>query len=266
MDADTRHQLKQNELAEALARLRDFSDRRTAAWLAVILVIALGYAGYKFWRWQQRVQVVESYQTLASAGTGVVDASLGDAPLAQLRQLIADNSQPGLVALSRLQLAQGLEARGQTAETASKLTEAETQYQAILDMPEAPKYIKAAAVFRLGMLYETRREFDRARETYTGLSEDARFAGSPFIELATQRLEQLDRLALPIDFEPGVRPLPAAPATQMATPTTDTTDVPAAATEMPVAPTTQPAASEDAADTEPTGQSSPSESREPQQP
>ena len=81
MDADTRHQLKQNELAETLSKLRDFSDKRTLTWLAVIVAIALVYAGYRYWSWQHEVGVTEAYQTLANARGSVADASLGDAPL-----------------------------------------------------------------------------------------------------------------------------------------------------------------------------------------
>ncbi|MFQ5805953.1 MAG: hypothetical protein ACE5I3_05840 [Phycisphaerae bacterium] len=205
MDADTRHQLKQNELAQALRQLWDLSDRRTTAWLGVILVIALAYAGYKLWGWRQRVQLIDAHRALTSVNAA--DASLGDAPLARLRQLIADNSEPGLVAVARLQLARGLEARGQGADGAAKLADAETQYTAILDMPDAPNIIKAPAMYRLGMLHETRRDFAQARDIYTMLSQDQRFKGSPFMDLAARRLDQLDDLAVPIQFEPGFKPL-----------------------------------------------------------
>jgi predicted negative regulator of RcsB-dependent stress response len=213
MDADTRHQLKQNEFAEALQRLRDFSDKRTLGWLAAILIVALGFAAYKVWVWRQQVHLVESCQMLINVVPA--DTSRGDAPLATLRELIADDPQPGLVALARLQLAQGLEARGQEPDGAAKLAEAEKQYQAVIDMPAAPDQLKATATYRLGILYETTREFTKAREIYTSLSQNQQFTGSPFIEFAAARLEQLDKLITPIAFEPGLKPLPTTqPASQ----------------------------------------------------
>jgi predicted negative regulator of RcsB-dependent stress response len=261
MDADTRHQLRQNELAEALAKLKDFGDRRTVAWTALILAIALGYVGYKFWRWRQHNQVVAAYQALG--GVDPTDASLGDAPLTRLRELIAGNSQPGLVALSRLRLAQGLEARGQIAGGSEKLAEAEAEYHAVLNMPEAPNHFKASAMYRLGMLHETRRDFDQARATYASLSQDQRLAGSPFVELAAQRLDQLDELARPIVFKPGVKPLPTTqpiteamshPATQPAGPPRfPTVTAPRAARPQP-------------ADPEASGEPTADESSKPQQP
>lgn len=273
MDADTRHQLKQNELAEALRNLLDFRDKRTIAWLVVILAIALGYGGYKFWGWWQQVHLIQSYQTLTTVNA--TDASLGDAPLAKLRQLIADNTQPGLVAISRLQLAQGLEARGQGADGAAKLTTAETQYQAILQMPDAPNHIQAAATYRLGILYETMQEFGKAREAYTALSESQRFKGSPFTDLAVARLDPLDDRAVPVKFEPGVKPLATTQPTTQPTmmpifPPPELSDrirvlpkpaSPPAATPPPPATTTQPATDDGA-----TGAAPPTEPSEPQQP
>jgi len=258
MDADTRHQLKQNELAEALGKIRDFGDRRTVAGIVLIVVIALGYAGYRFWGWRQEARVVQSYRQLASVNAS--DASLGDAPLARLRELIADGRQPGLVATARLQLAQGLEARGQGSGAAAqaKLDQAEVQYKTILEMPDAPNILKAPAMFRLGVLHETRRDFAKARETYTKLSEDPRFVGSPFVDRALAQLEVLDELAVVVEFKSGVRPLTVTPkpTLQPESPEVEVSpldDVP----ETPPAPTTS---------EEVTDESPPTESSAPAQP
>lgn len=214
MDADTRHQLRQNELAEALSKIWDFSDRRSLTWLGVIVVIALAYVGYKYWGWRQQTNLIQAERALSSLNPA--DPSLGNAPLDQLRRLIAENSDPGLLGRARLLLAQGLEARGLGPDGAERLQQAERVYQEILAMPQAPAVVKAPAKYRLGILYETRRDFEAARETYTSLSTDSGFAGSPFTGLAEARLESLDELAKQVTFEAGVRPLsteePEAPA------------------------------------------------------
>jgi hypothetical protein len=206
MDADTRHQLKQNELAEALRKLVAFSDRRTTAWIVVILVIALAYCVYKFWGWRQEVQLIEVAQALTKVNAA--DASMGDAPLAQLRQLIGENRQPGLVALARLKLAGGLEARGKDADGAAKLAEAEAQYREIIGMSDALLAVKAPALYRLGIICESKRDFEQARELYTTLSRNPSYQGSPFVGLAETRVERLDELAVPVVFEPGMNPAP----------------------------------------------------------
>jgi hypothetical protein len=206
MDADTRHQLKQNELAEALSKLVSFSDKRTLAWLVVILVVALAYAGYKLWSWRQHTHLIDAQQTLAQINA--IDTSLGEAPLEQLRRLIADSSQPGLLALARLRLAEGLEARGKLADGSAKLAEAEAEYNSLLRMPGAPGTIKAAALYRLGIICENKRDFAGAREMYTTLSRNPSYRGSPFVTVAEARLKQLDELAVPVAFEPGMNPAP----------------------------------------------------------
>lgn len=249
MDADTRHQLRQNELAEALAKLRDYTDKRTLAWLAVIIAIALGYAGYRYWRWRQGIQLAQGYEALSSVDA--LDASLGEAPLAQLRQLIAEASQPGLVALARLELAQGLEVRGERAEDAAKLAEAKSEYQRIVAMADAPAHVKAAALYRLGMVYETERDFVKARETFTTLSSDSRFEGSPQQQRATQRLGLLAELAVPVRFKPGAKPLLPAQTAQPGA-WSESAEASPVTRKPPAAPTTQPAREEEKSSAETT--------------
>jgi len=211
MDADTRHQLKQNELAEALGKMVDLNDKRTVVWIAVILAAALCYAGYKYVDWRSRVQQIQNAQALTQIN--VRDAAMGEAPLTSLRELIAKAKDPGLIALARLQLAEGLETRGLEPDGASKLIEAEQEYQKVVNMSGAPAAVKAPALYRLGILGETKRDFAAAREMYTLLSSDARYAGSPYVGQAMQRLEMLDELAQPVAFTPGNKPLEELPPT-----------------------------------------------------
>ena len=275
MDADTRHQLKQNDLAEALARIRDFSDKRTLAWIAVIVIVGLGYAGYRYVAWQNARALTAAYQSLANARTTISDPSRGDAALSRLRQLISENEDPKLVAWSRLQLGAALSARAEGDDAATKLEQAEGEFQAVLQLPVDKRLFKAPARYRLGLLYETKRDFTRAREMYADLERDPEYDGSPFVELAKERLQKLDELAIAVKFEPGVKPLPETPEEP------EPASEPVAASEAPLepvleidelanappqqpvdqpAPTTQPETAETAAE-EP-----PSEETEPQQP
>jgi predicted negative regulator of RcsB-dependent stress response len=232
MDADTRHQLKQNELAEALRNLVAFSDKRTTAWIVVLLVIALAYAGYKLWGWRQEVHLVQAAQALTKINA--TDASLGDAPLAQLRQLIGENRRSRLVPLARLKLAEGLDARAGEADGAAKLAEAETQYRDIINMPKALPAIKAPALYRLGIICETKRDFEQARQLYTTLSHDPSYKGSPFAGLAETRIARLDELAVPVVFEPGMNPAPPPlPTTQPARPVMRPVQITDQANQMP---------------------------------
>jgi len=268
MDADTRHQLKQNEFAEALSHLRDFSDKRTLAWIAVIVVIALGYAGYRYLAWQHERELTDAFQTLANARPAVADPAQGDAALSRIRQFITENKDPELVAWSRLELGVALVARAEGEDAATKLDQAEQEFQAVLRMPVDAMIFKAPAMYRLGSLYETRREFDQAREMYTKLVNDTELAGSPFIELANARLGKLDELSTPVTFQPGVKPLPPPASEPASAPASGPTvrRIPSPFQPPPAAavPATQPAPAEEPAET-PTAEP-PRESDEPQQP
>lgn len=206
MDADTRHQLKQNEFAEALGKLRDFSDKRTIGWIVVIILIAVGYAGMKFWNWRSQERLAQNCRAVLAIQTN--DPSLGDAPLAQLRQIISDSSGTEAEALARLKLAEGLQTRGVGADGAASLDKAEQEFTNLLNNASASGHIRAIACFRLAALYETKRDFARAEEMYRKLTGESPFAGSPYQELASFRVDMLDELAEPVRFTPGVRPLP----------------------------------------------------------
>jgi len=64
MDARTRHELKQNELAEALAQLRNLNDPRLRVGLLVVLGLAVVVAGVLWWRYNQSRTVEQSWKTL----------------------------------------------------------------------------------------------------------------------------------------------------------------------------------------------------------
>jgi len=209
MDADTRHHLKQNELAEALQRI-DFSDKRLWYWAAAIIIIALLYFGYRIRSWQSGVEQDQQWATLSTINA--VDTTQGDAPLDQLRQLISETADGDLGAIARLNLAQGLWVRGELGDDARR-SEATSELDALLSSGAGSSMTRAAALFLRAKMYESTREFDKARETYLKLSTDEEFAGIPYRELATQMMESLDELATPVVFTPGIAPPPPPPST-----------------------------------------------------
>ncbi len=214
MDADTRHQLKQNELAEFLANLRNLGKREFLTYLGVIVVVILAIAAYRYTRYRQVQRLVAATQALQRIN--VSDPELGDAPLANLRTLIADYAGTPVEALARVKLAEGLEVRGKQAGNDELLRQAARELEAVLKLPDVPHQVRAGAEYRLGIVYESLREFDKAREHLEKLSQDAAYAGTSFPELAEIRLENLDDYAQPVKFEPGPKPPPEleAPATR----------------------------------------------------
>lgn len=213
MDADTRHQLKSNELAEFFARAAEFRDRRVNAVVIALIALLALYAGYRFWDWRTGVAAENAWARLGAVGS--TDPSLGDAPLDSLRKVIEDGAPPAVEAMARLRLANALLARGLAGDS-GRLAEAALQLEAILG-GDAPALLRAAAMFQLANVLESQRDFGRARETYQKLASDPAFIGSPFIRLAAERLTSLDSLPVTIELRPGLPPPPPSAATLPAT-------------------------------------------------
>lgn len=218
MDADTRHQLKHNELADALRRLRDLNNPQTRYMLlalAALLVLVLGWRG---WRYSREQALESASQRLARAETSLQgDAAARAAGIAEVRALIAEVSHPGLLAAARLQLARGLvnEAHDTPERRAAALTEAATAYEQVVNAPDSAAPFAAAARFGLASTFESLAAvendpalLEKARAAYEALLDDPRAIGSPFVQAAKDRLASLDKLDLTIAFAAGEPPTP----------------------------------------------------------
>ncbi len=208
MDAETRHQLKQNEFAEALSKLRDFTDARFWYCVIVIVIVAGGWAGYRLWQGQQAATLESNWSQLLAIR--MMDPGGVGESINQLNALISDNSDPKLVAAARLRLGNALTLQTlmDPMRRESLLREAVEVYAAIANTPEVPDSIAAAATYALGTAHESLREFDEARRMYAALGAEERFAETPFKEMAAQRLETLDEVTVKVVFMPGQAPPP----------------------------------------------------------
>jgi len=211
MDADTRHELKQNELAEALARLRNLRDPGFLYSAIALGLIVVGVIIWYGWRYSQQRhledvsrRLVEAQDALFSReGTRVAGAQ------EDLRGLIKQAKEPDLAAAARLLLArahydQAMSAPEQRVagfEEAARLLEEirqDTRINAVLD---------AAATYLLANTYESLWRIDEAKQLWTRLAEDNRYVGTPYKDLARDRLADLAELA-PVAMQPGAPPAP----------------------------------------------------------
>lgn len=223
MDADTRHQLKQNELAEALAKLRDLRDPRFLYTVGAVVVIAIGVLAWYGWRYTQRQSLEQGWQRLEkiAASMSAGDPAVTASAQSDLRTMIRDTSSHWLLGYARLELARSLVETGllQPTDREANFAEAVKVLTELRTDPDAPPLINAPATFLLATTHESLREFDQAKDLYQALVNDARYAGSPYTTLATERLADIETLAAPVVFVPGDPPPPAlasAPATASA--------------------------------------------------
>jgi hypothetical protein len=210
MDAEHRHALKTNELAETLSKLKEFGEKWLNHILIGVAVIMLIWAGYRFWSWRQESALTSGWTKLLNAETD--DPTAGDAPLDQIRQVIADAPDAALQTMARIKLAEALLERATGPDAQTRLTDAERELKTAFDSPSTPDLLRAAVLYQLAIVQETRRDFAAAREAYQKLTTDARFAASPFRKIAENRLADLDQIASRIEFLPGTAPKPLPPA------------------------------------------------------
>lgn len=217
MDAKTRHELKQNELAEALAKLRQFDSPSTRYTLLAVVVVLAAIGGWKLWGYSRQHALEQEWQSLASIQTALSQADPAQASEArsQLQQLIDDADSAELAGYATLRLAQLQIDRAveQPGQRQVALEEAVALLQELARSSEASPALVAAAAHALGKTHESLRQVDEARAAYQSVVDnEARFAGSPFITLCGAALEQLDTLEVAIAFAPGDPPaLPTPP-------------------------------------------------------
>ncbi len=239
MDADTRHELKQNELAEALWRVRLLAEKYWKHAVAVVVAIVVIAVGLRVWS-------VASSMARDSAWSAVMAGELNEDaqadPLTRLRAVMAETSDPALLAAARLRAARQLidKESSDAAQRSANLKEAQQLLTQAASDRGAPALLRAAARFGAASLDESLNNLDAARTSYQALVDDKEFEQSPFRALAATRLGTLDGLKLPVSFTPGTAPPPPPPpgSVQPATQPAATTQAAQPATQQPA--TTQP--------------------------
>jgi predicted negative regulator of RcsB-dependent stress response len=245
MDAEERHELKTNELANLLVKLKDWSDKYLNTVLTVVALAALVWAGYRFWSWRQENAVHAAWAEVSRAN--IRDLTAGDAPLDQLRRVIADSPDPTVAAIARIRLAAGLVQRADEAGGEARLSEAATELRNVVSSGVSDS-LKAAALFKLASVCEGQRDLKAAREAYEQLVKTPVYDALPFKALAEDRLKTLDELATKVDLLPGSAPLPVPPSAASAptsapasVPTTQLAPQPSPAPATTTQPASQPA-------------------------
>ncbi len=216
MDADTRHALKQNELAEALVKLRNL-DNPTTRYILIGLAVLIVLVGvWKLYAYAQTQALETGWKQFSELDQRLSDPDPAKAAAArdELRKLAAGASNSDLAGHAWVRYAGAcLEQAVKAPEQADALLREATQALEQVTAGRAAPLVRAAAWFALGTAYEGQRDWDKARQAYEMLtSRDGAFAASPFVFAARERLSNLAELATPIVFAPGGPPLPEATA------------------------------------------------------
>jgi hypothetical protein len=225
MDADRRHDLKTNELGEALLSAREsLSDRRVGYAAAAVIAIA---ALYLAWQWRTRT-VEHGRQLQWEAVESIsVDPENPTPAIEQLRALSAEMSDPGVRAAAELRMASLLKQKALQTLAPEDFQAALRTFETLAGRTDAPAAMRSAALFNVGQMHENLFEFDQAKTAYKTLRDDPALTGQVFQTVAAQRLTVLDGFGTRLDMTPGLPPAPP-PETQAAAPSADAAAQPGA--------------------------------------
>lgn len=208
MDAETRHQLKQNELATALGKLKNVEARKWLQTIGIIVVLIGLVAGYKLWTASREAAIDRSWSELYridrdAAATPALD------PVAKIRELIAAQPNPDFQVAARLRLAKALNTRAinDAAQHDTLMREAGAALQGA---PAAVRPQQRIALdYAMSQVHESLGEFDRAKAIYERIIATEAYRGYPAYDLSRVKLDSLDQINKPLKFTPGSRPVPA---------------------------------------------------------
>lgn len=249
MDAEHRHELKTNELADWLRQTPEYlkKNANTIIGIALIVIGLVTWPMFSRWRaasdYAKAASVAEAIDSLQRDLSNLLQAASKDTQ-ARLDAASAVNvsnkalqeqaqkaTDPNLKALALMKAAQGIrtELLWRAEAIAVQDIEAKTQqaqrlYQQALEMAVNPT-LRAMAQFGWGLCAEQLGQRDQAVSIYQAILKEPSYATTHFPALAQRRLDHIDKNMVAVVFA-------AAPA--------ETTPAPAAAAEMMAAPAEPP--------------------------
>ncbi|MCF7954982.1 MAG: hypothetical protein K9M75_04180 [Phycisphaerae bacterium] len=214
MDAEHRHELKTNELADWIAHFPEFLKKNRNQILGVILIIAgiISYFGYRTRSLKvankeqveatQQMQMMEKNKidVIQSAMAGDVIESPGFADSASALEVVAEKvDQPLHAAMALIKRGEALRAELHYAsqdpdkdKIASNIELAKKAYDQALIKAKGDATLTAMATYGLGLCEEEIGDFNKAAEIFKGIAANEDFKGTIFPAQALFRLDVMD--------------------------------------------------------------------------
>ncbi|MDI6448452.1 tetratricopeptide repeat protein [Anaerobaca lacustris] len=225
MKSDHRHELKTNELADWLAHFPQWvqENRSTLIGAGVVLVLVIGVYFMRFYRKdvisvRQQVQLTHlvtqipaQKMAIARAASQGTDQSVALLPIAQDLETFAEGSRDDrMAALALIKRAEALRselhfrlAGAGGEEVARQIAQAQNSYQEALTRASSIPVLAATAEFGLGLCEEELGNFDRAKEMYRAVAQNAAYDGTAAQAGAANRLLTVDDYRGAVAFKPA---------------------------------------------------------------
>ncbi len=216
MDADHRHELKENDLAEFLRHFGQWWGKYGNTLLIALLVVVAVFTGVRMLNAKALTDHEDAWRDLAQTdspqGLRVVAESYKDPAVRTLAHLW------GADAL----LVQAARPADNEQEQIAALDTAALTYREVIDGDTPHPLYALNARLGLARIAEARGDWDEAAQLYQIVIDQAGDANSTIRAQAGRGLAMLDRLAIPVVFGPD--PVSTSPTTQPAEDSTSTID------------------------------------------
>ncbi len=229
MDAEHRHELKTNELADWIGHFPDFCRENAKTIIGVALIIAA--VGVYFYsrgvrtkaRFEQEAQAVSLIERLNYSKLMTIRSQTENTPVGDSIQLIADSlkmaaaeaKSPHVAALLLIKQGDALRAdlhyRAEEVDpdvVENRITQARTAYEKALIQAQGNNTLVAMANFGLGMCAEEIGDYIEAEKIYNSIIADAGFAGTVLPRQAQDRLDNLQDNKMQFVFVAPAAPKP----------------------------------------------------------
>ena len=225
MDADHRHELKENDLAEFITNFGSWWSKHGTTLLIAVLVIAAVLVGKRFVESRNAAVQEEAWSDLALASSPESYRAVAQSHSLQTVQALADLRGADLwlekaVAPAPLPKEEAAADTPETTASASitqqALDEAALAYERVANDSQAHHVFKLNAHLGLAAVAEGREDWAQAHKQYTRVIEQAGTGYEAIAAQAKARMAQLDRLKNPVVFGPDPEPVATTPAPQPA--------------------------------------------------
>ncbi len=218
MDAEHRHELKENDLAEAIANFGKWWNRHGLKTMVVLVVVLGTIAIVQIVRQRTRQNHETTWSELSTTSNPDVFRRRADAyddpvarALANLWGAALYNARVS-VPKAAVTNASGTPPAPRAEDRAESLEYAEAMLTKVLDDPAVPELLQLNAVLMMAAVHENRGAFDEAQATYKKVLDGAGDSGfDALASTAKRRMNLLPLLRSPVAFGPE-KPMIVAPA------------------------------------------------------
>lgn len=207
MKSERRHELQQDELSVQIEKVSESVKQNATLVTAIVAGVVVIATGSIYFFNQRANAQHEAFGKLSMMDMPSEDV---DMELAQYRQVARDNVSKPITISAWLRLGDRAmeevfanrsetEARDEAAQK-KYLDEAEEAFKAVAGIAGNDLTAYGRAVMGLGVVAESRGDFDAAKAQYKKIVDDNRFKHTPLPAEAKYRIENLDKWSNPIEF------------------------------------------------------------------